>query len=186
MASEWRAVVGAEGFYEVSNDGSVRSRDRVDGAGRRRKGRVLRQMTTGDGHRQVTICCLGTQTTRAVHRLVLEAFVGPCPEGLEACHYDGVPSNNSLSNLRWDSRSANMLDRVRHGVHPSSRKSECLRGHRLAEPNLMPSQSKIGYRGCLACNRAHARARSAGITLTDRMAHESYAAIIAGALVVTL
>lgn len=36
-----------------------------------------------------------------VHRLVLEAFVGECPEGFECDHIDRNRSNNCLQNLRW-------------------------------------------------------------------------------------
>ncbi len=53
---------------------------------------------------------------RFVHRLVLEAFVGPCPKGMECCHNDGDPTNNNLSNLRWDTRKANSADRKKHGT----------------------------------------------------------------------
>lgn len=53
-----------------------------------------------------------------VHRVVLEAFVGPAPEGMEACHNDGDPANNALSNLRWDTHAANNDDRFRHGTVP--------------------------------------------------------------------
>ena len=52
-----------------------------------------------------------------VHRLVLEAFVGPCPEGLEACHSpDRDRTNNRLSNLRWGTREDNEADKVAHGT----------------------------------------------------------------------
>jgi hypothetical protein len=51
-----------------------------------------------------------------VDRLVLEAFAGPCPEGLECCHNDGDPANNRLENLRWDTRKANVEDSRRHGT----------------------------------------------------------------------
>lgn len=51
-----------------------------------------------------------------MHRLVLEAFAGPCPEGLECCHNDGNPANNRLENLRWDTRQANMDVLLRHGT----------------------------------------------------------------------
>jgi len=50
-----------------------------------------------------------------VHRLVLLAFVGAPPKGMEACHYDGDPQNNNLSNLRWDTAKENWVDRKRHG-----------------------------------------------------------------------
>lgn len=45
---------------------------------------------------------------------VLTAFVGPCPEGMECCHWDGNPLNNHILNLRWDTHQGNMKDMVRH------------------------------------------------------------------------
>lgn len=58
----------------------------------------------------------------SVHRLVLETFVGPCPDGHIACHNDGNPANNKLTNLRWDTHQANADDRVAHGnVWPGGR-----------------------------------------------------------------
>ena len=61
-----------------------------------------------------------------IHRLVLEAFVGPCPAKMEACHNDGVRLNNRLSNLRWDTRSANVKDAYRHGTKPRKMTNEKL------------------------------------------------------------
>nr|WP_276555643.1 HNH endonuclease signature motif containing protein [Bradyrhizobium elkanii] len=50
------------------------------------------------------------------HRLCCEAFHGPSPsDKREVAHWDGNPSNNHFSNLRWASASENGLDRVRHG-----------------------------------------------------------------------
>jgi hypothetical protein len=49
--------------------------------------------------------------------LVLRAFVGPCPPGMESCHNDGVKCNNVLTNLRWDTRRGNAKDRRSHGTH---------------------------------------------------------------------
>ena len=50
-----------------------------------------------------------------VHRLVLLAFVGPCPPGMETCHKDGNSLNNKLTNLRWDTPKSNTEDRRKHG-----------------------------------------------------------------------
>jgi hypothetical protein len=50
-----------------------------------------------------------------VHRLVLEAFVGPCPPGLECRHLDGNPGNNLVSNLEWGTHASNEADKKRHG-----------------------------------------------------------------------
>jgi len=40
----------------------------------------------------------------SVGRLVLAAFVGPCPAGHRAAHLDGNPLNNRLANLAWKPR----------------------------------------------------------------------------------
>ena len=75
---------------------------------------------TGSGRRypSVLLHAGGKRRTRHVHRLVLEAFLGPCPEGREACHNDGDATNNNLSNLRYDTRSAHQQDIIRHGRRP--------------------------------------------------------------------
>jgi len=65
-----------------------------------------------------------------VHRLVLEAHVGPRPERLECCHGDGDATNNSLENLRWDTKRNNERDKEQHGTvlrgdkHPTSKLTE--------------------------------------------------------------
>jgi len=51
-----------------------------------------------------------------VHRLVLLAFVGPCPAGMEARHLDGDPTNNRLPNLCWGTPKENKQDSQRHGT----------------------------------------------------------------------
>lgn len=50
-------------------------------------------------------------------RLVLEAFVGPCPDGMECCHWDDDQNNNVVSNLRWGTKSDNAMDRIRNGKY---------------------------------------------------------------------
>ncbi len=50
-----------------------------------------------------------------MHRLVLEAFVGPCPEGMQCRHLDGNRSNNHIDNLAWGTPKENCADRGRHG-----------------------------------------------------------------------
>jgi hypothetical protein len=54
--------------------------------------------------------------TAKVHLLVLEAFIGPCPEGKEGCHNDGNRENCHLDNLRWDTHQANCDDMRIHGT----------------------------------------------------------------------
>lgn len=56
-------------------------------------------------------------TLMKVHRLVLEAFVGLAPEGMEACHFpNDDKTDNRLANLRWGTRVDNMQDKARIGT----------------------------------------------------------------------
>jgi hypothetical protein len=67
------------------------------------------------GYHYVCLRTDGAKKTFAVHRLVLEAFIGPCPEGKQVAHQDGNPRNNCVMNLRWASAKENIDDRRRHG-----------------------------------------------------------------------
>jgi len=51
------------------------------------------------------------------------AFVGPCPDGLEVAHDNGVPNDNRLSNLRYDTHKGNHADRKRHGTNNAGEKN---------------------------------------------------------------
>lgn len=53
-----------------------------------------------------------------VHRLVLLAFVGPCPHGHEVAHRDGDQANNRRSNLRYATPVENNGDKLSHGTQP--------------------------------------------------------------------
>lgn len=118
MTEQWRDVAEWEGKYEVSNLGRIRSLDRVV-KGRwgptRYAGRTLKP-GWGSGYALVTLAETGRgrREQRYVHDMVLRAFVGPKPLGLEVCHNDGNAGNNRRDNLRYDTRSANGLDRSRH------------------------------------------------------------------------
>lgn len=58
----------------------------------------------------------GVRREKTIHALVLETFVGPCPDGMECRHLDGNKTNNHKDNLAWGTRSENALDKVLHGT----------------------------------------------------------------------
>lgn len=156
-AEEWRAIAGYEGIYEVSDQGRVRSLDRIGADGRRWTSKLLKLGQYPSGHLYVGLFRDGKQKIFQVHRLVLEAFVGPCPEGMECCHGEGGPGDNRRENLRWDTHSSNMRDRRRDGTDANVNKTHCIRGHLLEEWNLRTSELQKGYRVCLSCDRAWSR-----------------------------
>lgn len=69
------------------------------------------------GYLTLTLCGGGRRRLAGVHQLVLEAFVGPCPQGMECRHLDGNRTNNRLDNLTWGTRAANSQDTIHHGNH---------------------------------------------------------------------
>ena len=82
-------------------------------------GRVLKTKARESGQDKyliVTLSHQGEEQQKKVHRLVLEAFKGPCPPGMEGCHNDGNRYNNSPDNLRWGTRKSNNQDKYRHGT----------------------------------------------------------------------
>ena len=128
---EWRPVVGFDG-YEVSSFGRVRSwRHNGGRPGLNANPRILRGSIAKGGYPLVDMRLGDRHFGRLVHRLVLEAFVGPCPGGMEGCHNDGNSSNARLTNLRWDTPLSNMQDRVEHGT--------ALRGSRVPSSKLNES-----------------------------------------------
>ena len=160
----WKPIPGYEGWYEASSFGRVRSLDRFspsNGGIRAIRGRVLKNQKHHTGYVQVSLCKNGMKESRRVHHLVLEAFIGPRPEGMEACHNDDDPDNNQLSNLRWDSKSANQLDKVRRGTHNNGRKTHCPRGHAYVEENIYRPPYNPRERVCRSCKRDHHRATTA-------------------------
>ena len=117
-AERWRWVPGYEGLYQVSDHGQVLSMARPKVP----QDHLLKQQSTRTGYMTVSLWQNGRAWLITVHRLVLIAFTGPCPDGQEARHLDGNPANNLLPNLQWDTDAANGLDRVRHGTStPGSR-----------------------------------------------------------------
>lgn len=116
----WKPIPGWEDLYEVSDHGNVRSLDRVvidrNGRSMKYKGKPLKWQNNGKGYPVVGLWQNKQPTFRTVHSLVAEVFIGPRPALHDICHNDGNPWNPVLSNLRYDTRSANHRDKERHGT----------------------------------------------------------------------
>ena len=124
MTEEWKLVVGFKGQYEVSSYGRLRSMSTRSWGGThmRRVPLVLRTPISSTGYLQARLWRDG-EVRRSIHRLVLEAFVGPCPTGQQASHLDGNPANGRLENLCWETASANNARKRQHGTDQSGPRS---------------------------------------------------------------
>lgn len=98
----WKFIAGCDGKYEVSDHGRVR---RVD------SGLILSPGRSDRGYLNLALTVDGTGTREAVHRLVMETFVGLPPIGYEVNHKDHNPSNNHLSNLEYITTAQNSQHR---------------------------------------------------------------------------
>ena len=136
---EWRPISWAPG-YEVSDMGRVRSLDRIvpvtantgekkarGGHCKRMKGRVL---SLGIG--RYASATVGGKPC-LVHRLVAEAFIGPCPPGHVVCHGPAGPLDNRLENISYGTLSKNLgEDKRRDGTMQ--------RGERCGQSKLTEEQ----------------------------------------------
>jgi len=112
VTTQWRKIPGYPG-YKISDDGVVYSIPRKVGAKLMRSGQQSRRVISG---RPLTLTKRPCGTTAAnlwhggecqqvpIRRLMLLAFVGPQPFGMDAVNIDGDVTNNSLDNLRWEYR----------------------------------------------------------------------------------
>lgn len=112
---EWRAIEGWAG-YEVSNQGRIRSWKFCRRTPGQALPRIMRQDVLPVGYRQITLKDKGARRREYVHRLVLSAFVGPCPDGQQVAHWNGDKADNRLGNLRYCSPIENYDDKIRHGA----------------------------------------------------------------------
>lgn len=110
----WKPVIGYEGRYEVSNLGAVRSTVQWNGT----SVRLLKPCVKKDGHLHLVLYKNQKPKTWMIHALVMEAFVGPRPKGLETRHLDGNAQNNQLTNLKYGTHKENMRDCSKHSGFP--------------------------------------------------------------------
>lgn len=154
----WKPVVGWEGLYEVSDCGQIRSLGKTvvtkRGVVKKYAGRALRQYPNSKGHLKVWLIRDGYRSHPYVHSVVLEAFVGPRPVGQQGLHFDDIPSNNSLENLRWGTPTENLRDCIRNGNHNHASKTHCSHGHEYTHDNTYISP-KSRQRVCRACTRKY-------------------------------
>lgn len=108
----WKRIPGHE-RYEVSDLGNVKTL--FFGRSIRPNPKLLKPSILSNGRRGVWLHTEGRHYSFPVYQLVLLAFVGPKPQGMEVCHENGNRTDDRLTNLRYDTRSENYKDACMHG-----------------------------------------------------------------------
>jgi len=145
MSEIWKPIPDYPN-YEASNRGRVRSLPRVDRAGRKRKGKILKTFYECD----VTPAG-GVVQHVSVGQLVLRAFKGRPKPGQVAHHLDGNVWHNDLSNLAWRTKKQVAEELVRtgkfrfRGPHTEATKAKlsAARRRRKRKPHTEEARAKI-------------------------------------------
>ena len=96
---EWRDIPNYFGLYQVSNYGRIKSLERIDAIGRKRKEKILKLRINRTGYYIVDLSKNSIVKKYQVHRLVYEAFNSQIPENMQVNHINEVKSDNRLENL---------------------------------------------------------------------------------------
>lgn len=131
---EWKDCKGFEGFYQVSNEGRVRSMavwsHKYQKVLKRKTPHLNSIETTKDGYKRVLLCLYGVHHHCSVHRLVAQTFI-PNTDGFpEINHKDENTQNNNVENLEWCSRKYN----ANYGTLPKRIKERMSKNHPTAKP----------------------------------------------------
>ena len=121
MIETWKDIPGYEGYYQASTEGRIKSLERIVARRGGRGNLVVRERILKarfrSGRLSVLLSRNGLCKDWCVHTLVLLAFKGPRPEGMECRHFpDRSPLNNKPGNLRWGTPKENSADKIVHGT----------------------------------------------------------------------
>ena len=170
----WKDIAGFEGAYQVSSLGRVRSVGRLlwftSKLGRRcqrmSKTKLLSACDNGVGYDHLALCRDGKVYDFVVHILVLNAFEGPCPAGMECMHGNGVRNDNRIGNLAWGTPSANNRMKKLHGTSNE--------GERNAQAKLEPSEALAIRSGFMSRQRAAIAYGVSPTTISDIRAKRTW------------
>jgi len=105
MEEIWKAVLGYEGYYEISNWGNVKSINRTIitsiGHKNKLKSKLLKYCIDKGGYFNVGLSKNNKTKRYLVHNLEAKTFI-PNPENKPTVnHIDGIKTNNYIDNLEW-------------------------------------------------------------------------------------
>lgn len=115
----WKDVKGLEEFYQISNYGQLKSKDRtvrnISGYFTK-KGKILKPQPNSNGYLRFDFRGKESEAKRLfIHRVVAEAFIPNPGNKPQVNHIDFDYTNNRSSNLEWVTASENSFHSVKAG-----------------------------------------------------------------------
>lgn len=167
MNEIWKEITGYEGYFEVSNLGNFRSKDRIikykQNGTRKYPGKSLKVELMQDGYSRIVLMKESVKKRYMCHRLVAETFI-PNPENKPFVnHIDGNRSNNCVTNLEWCTQSeneihaVNVLGKTMKGK-TKSKPVKCIENDMI----FKSMRSAVEWLGNHACNEGIKKAIVAG------------------------
>src|SRR5699024_1219013 len=158
MIEIWKDIPDYEEYYQVSNMGRVRSKDRYiylkqNGDNILKKGRILKTNKVSFDYLQVSLYKDKKRRSFYVSNLVMLAFVGEKPKGYEVNHINENKDDNRLDNLEYLTSKENN----NYGTRIKRSKSKMINGKKskpvkathleTKEEFLFPSQAEAERQG---------------------------------------
>lgn len=109
---EWRPYP-KDKRYIISNKGDIISFTKIA------KGRLLAKGSLNNsGYAFLSVTTReGKRTSKGIHRVVVETFIGNIPKGMTVNHIDGDKQNNSIKNLEICSYRDNLMHAKKTGLN---------------------------------------------------------------------
>lgn len=120
----WAAIPGYDG-YQVSDQGNIRSILKK-GNHKSKKGsdwRLLKPQIRKDNRRTISIATKGVYRHHFIYKLIMLAFLGPCPDGMEIAHLNGNCSDDRFVNLKYCTHKENESHKHMHGTSPQGERN---------------------------------------------------------------
>lgn len=157
MDEVWEDIKGYEGYYQVSNLGNFRSKDRIvkykNNGFRLYPGKSLLVEETPDGYKRILFMKDGIKERFMCHRLVAQEFIPNIENKPYVNHIDGNKGNNVITNLEWCTQSENERHSVdvlgktmKNKVHP--KKVKCVENDIIFD-SMNKAVKYIGGSACI-------------------------------------
>lgn len=117
MTEEWKWIKEYEGLYQISNLGRLKSFHR-----NKSEGRIMSLANINGWYFTVILRDgNGEYSTKRIHQLVAEHFIGEIPKGYQVHHKDGNKQNNNVDNLE-------IINPKKHRAETAKQKPDICKG----------------------------------------------------------